>query len=188
MNRMTRVCLCLALVLSSNSALAQTPPCAPDSYAELESAIESLSGDPSAAEMVSRFDFAAMAVAETCTLADGLESVLESVGMVASEDVKLVVMRGLTQDISFLLGSCGPSGPRVLSDATMLTPGEGQAHFVDSCLPGLTGLAPREALITISLERLLASAVTYQWLVSESEPHSIEIGRLLLGFGLTTAE
>jgi hypothetical protein len=187
-------------------ALAQALPCDPEAYGHLEEAIAGLDGErvepllefigpdgqpfptaPPEAPVTARFDFAAAAVGEACALPEHMKRTLEAIVM-APPDPHFhlqIVVYGLTQDLGSLVAACGGGGPEMLARAGVMASPEREAAFVGGC-EVLAELDREESLVVVPLERLLTAAVVYTWLRDQGEPHAQALGRLLLGFGLTT--
>jgi hypothetical protein len=132
-----------------------------------------------------RFDLATAAVVEVCALPPTMEEWLGNVAGVGPEHLLRVVMGGVAEDTQRLEAACGPGAMALIDALAGMDPAQRVQATVDGCTPGVEGLAPRETLVTLPFERLITAAVVYRWLAAQAEPHAVELGRLLLGLGLT---
>jgi hypothetical protein len=137
--------------------------------------------------MSRRFDFACYSVSEICALPGTLRADLRRIGEASDEQRSLLVLRAVTADPALLTTACGATYAGTFADLGALAPEARSAAFLAGCQPGVSGLASPEELAGVGFERLLLGAVVYRWLAANDEPHAAELGRMLLGFGLTSA-
>ncbi len=200
----TRFLFVGGMLVASAAAFAQTAtPCDETGYGEVREAVEQTAepAEPTMGYMdehgnvappppppepiAQRFDFAAMATAEICELPAALEEALSHAWSAPPEVLQRLLMQSVTADPSLILGMCGAQGFRIVADLGFLPADQQSAALVEQCQIDGFGLGARDALAAVGFERLLIGAVTFKWLESRGEPHAVELGRLLLGFGLT---